>query len=137
MFTRLKFKPSSEGLESILGELERRIMQVLWKQGEASVTEVEAELGGPSAYTTLKTVMERLEQKGYLTRIKEGRAYRYRATLTRDELEGRASRSVIESLLGAFGSTALIEFASVMRADPSKLKELRKMLDALPDTDEV
>ena len=137
MFTRLKFKPHSQGLESILGELERPIMEVLWKQGEASVTEVEAQLQGASAYTTLKTVMERLERKGYLSRVKEGRAFRYRATLSREQLEGRASRGVIEGLLDAFGSTALTQFADVVLENPQRLEQLRKMLEALPETNQT
>lgn len=132
MFARLKFKPASSGLESILGELERPIMEAVWASGEASVGDVAASLEKDSAYTTVKTVMERLERKGYLERVKRGRAYRYTAALSRAALEDRASRGVIEGLLSAFGSAALTQFAAVVCENPGQLAELRALLETLP-----
>ena len=131
---RLRFKPNHAGLESILGELERPIMEVVWARGEASVSDVAASLNTDSAYTTVKTVMERLEQKGFLHRIKQGRAYVYTAAMSRETLEDRASRGVIEGLLSAFGSKAINQFAEVVREDPEKLAELRALLDTMPDS---
>jgi BlaI family transcriptional regulator, penicillinase repressor len=128
-----RFKPRSAGLESILGELERPIMEVIWATENIGVSEVTARLGRDHAYTTVKTVMERLEKKGYLLRHKVGRAYHYSAALGREALEGRASRGVIDGLLGAFGSSALAQFAAAVGEDPARLAELRALLDALPD----
>ena len=135
MIPRFRFKPAQSGLESILGELERPIMEVVWARGEVGVAEVVASLETDSAYTTVKTVMERLEKKGLLKRVKQGKAYVYTAALDRETLEGQASRKVIEGLLSAFGSKALAQFAEVVSEDQSKLSELRALLDALPDTE--
>lgn len=134
MIPRLRFKPNHAGLESILGELERPIMEAIWARGEASVSDVAASIESQSAYTTVKTVMERLERKGFLRRVKQGRAYVYTAAMSREALEDQASRGVIEGLLSAFGSKALAQFAEVVREDPGKLAELRAMLEALPES---
>jgi predicted transcriptional regulator len=128
-----RFKPRSAGLETILGELERPIMEAVWMLGQASVADVSVCLETDTAYTTVKTVMERLEKKGYLERVKQGKAYVYTASLTREVLEGRASRGVIDGLLNSFGSAAIAQFAEAVGEDPERLAELRRLLEALPD----
>lgn len=131
-----KFNPSSRGLESVLGSLERRIMEALWELGDASVADVLSKFPDLHAYTTVKTVMERLERKGLLTRVKAGRAYMYRPSLSRSELEAQASRKVIEGLWRSFGSAAVAQFAQTLREDPEKLSELRALLEELPSREE-
>lgn len=127
-----KFDPSFRGLESVLGPLERRIMEALWGLGEASVADVLGRLSDGQAYATVKTVMERMERKGLLARAKVGRAYKYRPVLSRSELESQASRSVIEGLWRSFGSAAVVQFAQTLREDPERLSELKALLEELP-----
>lgn len=108
-------------------------MEVVWELGEASVADVAGKLTRDPAYTTVKTVMERMERKGLLSRAKVGRAYVYQSTLSREELEGQASRRVIEGLLRSFGSAAVAQFAQTVGEDPARLAELRALLEELPD----
>lgn len=131
MSGELRFRPGQPGFSSILGELERPIMEVLWRSPGSTVAEVVTALPAPApAYTTVKTVMDRLVKKGYLTRTPTpGRAFCYQAAVTRDTLEGRASRRVIEGLMNAFGAAALSQFAQLVREDPQRLAELRALLD--------
>ena len=119
-----------------MGSLERPIMEAVWGLGEASVSDVLAEIPGGPAYTTVKTVMERMEKKGLLVRAKVGRAYAYRPALSRSELEAQASRRVVEGLLGSFGSAAVAQFARTVREEPERLAELRALLEELPDEPE-
>ncbi|MGB8946813.1 MAG: BlaI/MecI/CopY family transcriptional regulator, partial [Streptomyces sp.] len=79
------------------GELEAQIMRVVWGVPEpiaiqAIVDALEGE--HRPAYTTVMTVTERLREKGWLDRVRHGRAYRYSATRTADdytaELMGQA-----------------------------------------------
>ena len=86
-------------------------MEALWELGEGSVADVLGKISDDPAYTTVKTVMERMERKGLLARTKVGRAYMYRPALSRSELETQASRRVIEGLLQSFGSAAVAQFA--------------------------
>lgn len=61
------------------GELEERIMKILWRAAPATVREVHNELTrqSPLAYTTVMTVMDRLWRKGVLRRDPRGRAFEY------------------------------------------------------------
>ena len=121
-------EPSNVGLGSLLGPLEQRVMLAVWDLGEATVEDVLDQAKTGHSYTTVKTVMERLVKKGLLHRQKDGRAYVYRAAIDREGLEAQASRRVIESLMAGFGSTALSQFAEVVRQDPAHLAELRRLL---------
>jgi len=53
------------------------VMSILWELGSATVAEVKKRMGDPLAYTTVLSVMQTLEQKGYVGHEEEGRAYRY------------------------------------------------------------
>ncbi|MGP3684238.1 BlaI/MecI/CopY family transcriptional regulator [Streptomyces sp. IBSNAI002] len=70
------------------GELEADIMRVVWSSpGPIAVQAIVDELvkQRPLAYTTVMTVVDRLREKGWLTREKQGRAYRYSATRSAEE----------------------------------------------------
>lgn len=67
------------------GQLEQRILDLLWQRGELSVREVQGLLNEDLAYTTVMTVLDRLHGKGAVVRRKQGLAWRYRATLTREQ----------------------------------------------------
>lgn len=80
-------------------------MAAVWASGgEVSVTDVHAALAGPRqvAYTTVKTTMERLADKGILKQTREGKAYLYQAVLSRDELERRIVATAIDRLVEQF-----------------------------------
>lgn len=123
-----QFKINKQGLDGVLGSLERQIMGAVWTLGDATVAEVHAHLGTPNSYETIKTVMTRLTEKGLLVRILERRAYVYKATLSQSEMETQISRQMIDSLLTGFGSRALVQFADVLRDKPAQLEELRALL---------
>ena len=74
------------------------------------------------AYTTVMTVMSRLAEKGALTRVREGRGYRYEAAAP--DAAGLAVRGVMQE----YGDAALAHFVEEARADPKALKRLQKLL---------
>ncbi len=77
-----------------LGRLEMQIMNVVWELGDATVHDVKDALtkGKTPAYSTILTMMRKLEQKGYLDHTVRERTYVYRATIgqqdTRSDLLG-------------------------------------------------
>jgi predicted transcriptional regulator len=93
------FKRPDE-LAPVLGPLEHRVMETVWARGECSVKDVHADFGGPAAYTTVMTTMDRLYKKGLLARRKLGRAYLYSATASRDEMDRSVASGFLEVLLG-------------------------------------
>jgi predicted transcriptional regulator len=111
----------------MLGPLETEVMELVWRvSAPVSVRDVVDELnkGRPDtlAYTTVMTVMSRLAEKGVLTRVREGRGYRYEAVAPNEA--GLAVRGVMRE----FGDAALAHFVEEARADPQALKRLRKLL---------
>lgn len=81
-----------------LAPLELDCMSRLWQLGEATVRQIRDNLAAtrPRAYTTILTIMDRLAQKGFVTRRKMGRAFLYLPNLSQDEARGRALARVVE-----------------------------------------
>ncbi len=77
------------------------------------------------AYNTVLTVVEILYRKGWLTREKDGRAYRYRATVSREDYTAGLMGEALEASQDRVA--ALRSF--VGRIDPAEARQLRKMLD--------
>jgi predicted transcriptional regulator len=115
-----------------LHELESEVMDEVWSRGEATVRDVQEALNGRGgkvrAYTTLLTVMTRLDGKGMLVRRRAGRLDVYAPAMSRDGyLEARAEAEVA-ALVDDFGDLALAHFARhVDRLDPSRLEQLRRL----------
>lgn len=99
-FTLRGFKRPREAVESALGELEREIMEAIWRRGETSVREIHAAFDERAAYTTLMTTLDRLHKKGLLKRRKEGRAFLYAPRLSREDFTRSVAKDVIDGLLG-------------------------------------
>ena len=82
-----------------LASLERDCMRTLWPLGEASVRQIRDELGArrPRAYTTILTIMDRLAQKGIVTRRKVARAYLYRPNVSAEQARAYALGQLVEN----------------------------------------
>lgn len=86
-------------IETAFGTLERDVMNVLWVEGDLAVRDVQARLGRAIAYTTVMTTLDRLFKKDVLVRRPSGRAFRYSAALTREQLQARIAGNVLAGLL--------------------------------------
>ncbi|QHE74280.1 MULTISPECIES: BlaI/MecI/CopY family transcriptional regulator [Rhodococcus] len=94
-----------------LGELEGVVMDALWRSDEPlRVRDVlEGLTGREPAYTTIQTVMDNLHRKGWVERERQGRAFSYRATRSREQ----ATAAAVRELLATSGDPAgvLMHFA--------------------------
>ena len=126
------FKSSQQILDNTLGSLEREVMAVVWNHDEISVRDACAQLGSSVAYTTVMTTMDRLFKKGLLARRKVGRAFVYRATATREELEGAVATELVQSLFERPGGAALPILSSLVDAvsdrDRALLDDLERLI---------
>jgi predicted transcriptional regulator len=118
--------------EKFLGPLEAAVMERLWKRGTATVRDVVDDLGRSRAlaYTTVMTIMTRLQAKGLLERDRDGKTYVYRPACSREEHRERLSRDLVRGLVDEFGELALAHFAAeldgVDAAHRAALKRLAK-----------
>lgn len=115
-----------------LGELERKVMEVLWADLslESTARHVEEQLPG-YAYTTLLTVLDRLHRKGLVRRKKEGRAFRYAAISSREEYTAQLMREALGAV--ADRDAVLVRFAETV--SPTEASVLREALSGLTQDD--
>ena len=108
------------------GELEAAIMDRIWSAGgPLRVREIWADVHPQRAYNTVLTVVEILYRKGWLAREKDGRAYRYHATASREDYTAQLMREAFDTSTDRLGT--LRRFAQ--RIDPAEAAELAAMLD--------
>ena len=120
------------GLKQKLGERELDIMQVLWQSGSATVADVHQSLQNKRddiAYTTVQTMLNRLEAKGLVRRDDSDRAHRYLPVLKETAVVNRA----IQKLAERFFSGSVEALATrLVEKDLSleQLEHIQKLIDA-------
>ena len=131
-FTLRGFKPPREAVKSVLGELEREVMEEIWRSDEISVRHLHTAFEKRAAYTTLMTTLERRHKKGLLKRRKEGRAFFYAPRLSREDFTRSVAKDVIDGLLGQTDGETKPVLACIVEAvgehDSKMLDELEKLL---------
>ncbi len=114
---------------TVLTEAELRVMDVVWQRGPSTVSDVLESLdqNPPLAYNTVLTTMRILEDKGYLTHEKDGRAFVYAPTVERD----KARQSALRMLLSRFFDNSaellvhnLLKNEKLTRAEIQRLKKV-------------
>lgn len=107
-----------------LTKLELKIMQVLWRRGSSTVSDVQVELDPPLAYTTVQTMLNILERKGKLKRELQGRAYVYSAKVTEAKALGQGLRDMIDRMFGGSSEELVMSLLKNRQIDAKKLTEL-------------
>ena len=79
---------------SDLGDLEREILNHVWRLEIATADAVRASLSKPLKESTVRTVLRRLEEKSYLTHTVENRTFVYRAVESRGKAAARAIKRI-------------------------------------------
>ena len=117
-------EPTDESLPD-LGNLEREVLQLVWANAPVTAETVRERLSRPLKESTVRTVLRRLEEKGYVTHTVDGRTYVYDAAEPRGRVAAKAVRRIVdwicngsveEVLVGMVDQTgaALVECASVI-----------------------
>lgn len=111
-----------------LGDLQLRIMKVLWEAGPASVAQVQEQLGGqPLAYTTVATMLRKMEDRGLVGHIEQDRKYLYQPAVTAEEVTRSMADDLVDRLFAgnlADAVSHLLETREVSREELSRLERL-------------
>ena len=115
-----------------LGPLATRIMSLIWERGQQlSVRDVHAALlaeGDDLAYSTVMTILVRLQARGFLTRVRKGKQFIYESSLDANEFHARAARAMAETLIRDFDQLAIASFVEELaKVSPDRLDELRDL----------
>jgi BlaI family penicillinase repressor len=115
---------------------EQSIMEVLWKQGEASVKDITSALSQDkqTAYTTVQTLCKILAEKGYADFRKEGKAFIYVPKITQKQARQGALTSILNKFFG--GSPKVLAQHLMQETDISleDLEALQREIDASDST---
>jgi predicted transcriptional regulator len=125
------FRRPSEVASLALGKLERRVLEEAWHRGEVSVRDIYVAFGEGIAYTTLMTTLDRLFRKQILDRRKDGRAFFYSPSVSREEFEHGIREDVIDGLLGGGAERIQPVLACIVDTVSERDRELLDELDRL------
>ena len=116
-----------------LSKLEMQIMEVLWTAGPSAIREIQESFGPKNrpAYTTVQTMVYRLEAKQMVRRAKKiSNAHIFEAVISRDA----AHRRLVDDLLGLFGGQAQPVMAHLIEAGKLTLDDIKAAEKILKDT---
>lgn len=113
-----------------LSKLEMRVMEALWNKGASSVREIHDDFPkkGRPAYTTVQTIVYRLESKGAVRRSKKiSNANIFEATVSRDDARSRWIDDVL-ALFGGRSQTVMAHLIETGKLTMTDIKEAEKLL---------
>ena len=110
---------------------EARVMAVLWQTPAATVAEVVTALHERYAltYSTVQTLLRILEQKGYVTHDKVGRAFVFRAVVDEGQARRRALKHLISRLFNGSPSLLVSNVLDDDQIDPQELEQLKRLIE--------
>jgi BlaI family transcriptional regulator, penicillinase repressor len=111
-----------------LGELERAVMVLVWQHGELTAERVREELDRPLKDSTIRTVLRRLEEKGYVTHTVENRTFVYRPAEARQMVAGRAVKRIIDRFCDGSVEALLV---GMVDSDVLDRKELQRLAERI------
>ncbi|NNE00157.1 MAG: BlaI/MecI/CopY family transcriptional regulator [Pirellulaceae bacterium] len=119
-----------------LSESQREIMEIIWDLGEASARDVREVLlrSRDVARNTVRTLLERMEEKGWLVHREQARTYLYSAVLPREATVGQRVIEVIDNVCGGSPETLMTALLDYRGLTPAELKRIRRMLDGAKRT---
>ncbi len=117
-----------------LGDQELEVLSYVAAHAPISVGQVSEQFGAPRglARTTILTVMERLRKKGFLTRSKGERPFRYSPRAEQATVLRGLVREFVEKTLGGSLSPFVAYLAEAKELSPEELTELRRLVESLP-----
>ncbi len=106
-------------------------MEEMWRVDEAPVRTIMDSLNARCSkerkYTTIMTIMARLDRKGLLTRRRNGKTDIYAAAMTREQYHQARAQEEVGELVELYGDAALVQFARQMaELDPKRREQLRR-----------
>ena len=113
--------------------LELEIMNVLWDFGPATVQDVQTRVTGNLAYTTVQTMLNVLVRKARAKRTLDGRAYRYRAAITREKAMSQTVKDIVQRIFGGSAEALVMSLVETKQLTPETLRKLERMMEADDD----
>jgi BlaI family penicillinase repressor len=114
-----------------LGELEHTVMQLVWSQGSITAEDVREQLPRKLKESTVRTVLRRLEAKGYVSHLVDGRTYVYRAVEARERVAAKAVKRVVDWFCNGSVEEVLVGMVDAKMVDRAQLLALADKIQKL------
>src|SRR5712671_5108203 len=107
-----------------LGDLEREVMQLIWANGRLTAETVRDKLARRLKESTVRTVLRRLEEKGYVIHAVEGRTFVYQATHPRGRVAANAVQRIVDWFCNGSVEEVLVGMVDTAMLDQRQLRML-------------
>jgi predicted transcriptional regulator len=112
-------------------DAELGILQVLWREGAATVKEVQDKLARGTGYTTVLKFLQIMTEKGLVRRNESQRAHVYQATLSEDETQRQLVSGLLKRAFGGSTSKLVLQALASQKASVGELAEIRRLIEQL------
>jgi BlaI family transcriptional regulator, penicillinase repressor len=112
---------------------ELEILRIVWEKGPVSVKDVHEQLGGDASngYTTILKLMQIMNEKGHLTRQKNGKLHLYQAIVSQEATQQHAIEKIVDNLFEGSTSRLVLSALGSHKSTRGELKAIRDYLDQL------
>ncbi len=113
-----------------LGDLQLRILEILWEQPDSGVGRVYEALRPERdlAYTTVATMLRKMEARGLVTHREEGRSFLYRAAVAADDVNRSAGEHFVERLFEGSLADAVSHLLTTREVSRAELDQLEQLI---------
>jgi len=113
-----------------MGELERLLMEFIWSHGPCTAEACREAMNPtrPLKDSTVRTILRRLEEKGYLSHVIDGRTFVYQATQQRRGVAARAAQQIIDRFCGGSVEQLLVGMVENAVLDRKELEMLARKI---------
>lgn len=111
-----------------VGHLEREVLHLIWKHGPSTADAVQKQLDRPLKESTVRTVLRRLEAKGFLTHTLDNRTFIYKAAEGRGKAAARAVKRIIDRFCNGSVEEVLVGMVDANILDRRELQRLAEKI---------
>jgi BlaI family penicillinase repressor len=116
-----------------LSRFELQCLRKLWARGEATVREVHQDLADPPSYSTVRKIIERLEEKEAIVRVRrDGKAWVYRSAISASAMMRKEIRQFLDTAFDGVAAPLVAHLADMEAVSIEDLRELEKQLGEKP-----
>ena len=114
-----------------LSRFELQCLRKLWSRGEASAREIHQDLVDPPSYSTVRKIIERLEEKGAVERVRrDGKNWIYRSAVSSSAMIRKEIRRFLDGLFDGAAAPLMAHLAEMDALSLGEVRELEKQLGA-------
>ncbi len=114
---------------SRLGDLQLEIMKILWRRGPSKVADIHKALGSHRfAYTTVATMLRKMERRDLVHHCEQGRAFYYQADLTAEEVNRNTAADLVNRVFEGSLADAVSHLLNIRDVSPEELDRLEQLI---------